>query len=891
MTEDAQVVNNKNRRPTAIGLAVVALVLLVVAVVPPLVSINGYKDRITHLMAQSLGRPVRLSSVELRLLPLPAFVLTDLTVEDDPAYGAEPVLHANTVIASIRLWSLWRGHMEIGTISVDDASLNLVRSAEGRWNLDPLFRSAAKAQPDGAAGTKATPLPYLEATNSRINFKNGNEKLPFSLLETDLSFWQEQSGDWRIRLRGQPARTDLSLDLADTGLVRLEARAQRAPELRQMPVHVDLEWREAQLGQLARLLIGSDPGWRGDLTGELHLDGTPDEAKIQTRLRATGVHRAEFAPAAPMDFDATCSFIYHFFARSLESPTCDSPLGDGRIHIAGDMPPHDVAPHLSVELDRIPVAAGLDALRTVRSDLGPGLEARGTISGKISYAPAAPDAADAQKQPQPLRRSSSRKDKAHPLIPGPLTGSFTVAGFELSGDGLSTPIQASSLILEPVTSLLPSQQPARGSSVAQAAAPATLEIRLTFPAGGPAPLAVTGRLARAGYQISIHGQAGISRVRELARIAGIPNLPTLDAVAGDPATVDLTAAGPWLPPESLPFAGNPAAAPQAAQIALGARLALDPAGPTPVDTLSGVISLRNANWKAPYLANSVKISQATLHLGQGVLRWDPIVFTYGPVKGTAILDLPAKCGSDQPCLPTFEAQFGDLDAAALEAALLGAHEPGTLLSSLLDKLRPASQSAPPAWPLLQGRFRAQSFLLGPVSLTGASATVRIQNTGAQFTTIDGDLLGGHMHGSGTFAAPAAGHPRPVYTLEAHFENLRPQIIGKILGQTWSGGPFQANGNLEVSGFTEKDLAGSAKGTLHFDWRHGTIASAPIGSLAPALTRFERWTAEAAIANGSIALGQNQAQQGPRKQIFEGTVLFTDPPRVTFAAPAQVQARR
>jgi hypothetical protein len=362
-------------------------------------------------------------------------------------------------------------------------------------------------------------------------------------------------------------------------------------------------------------------------------------------------------------------------------------------------------------------------------------------------------------------------------------------------------------------------------------------------------------------------------------------------LGGDPATVDLTAAGPWLPPQSLPFAGNPAAAPQAAQIALGARLALDPAGPTPVDTLSGVISLRNANWKAPYLANSVKISQATLHLGQGVLRWDPIVFTYGPVKGTAILDLPAKCGPAQPCLPTFEAQFGELDAAALEAALLGAHEPGTLLSSLLDKLRPASQSTPPAWPLLQGRFRAQSFLLGPVSLTGASATVRIQNTGVQFTAIDGDLLGGHMHGGGTFAAPVAGHPRPIYTLEAHFENLRPQIIGKILGQTWSGGPFQANGTLEVSGFTERDLAGSAKGTLHFDWRHGTIASAPAGSLAPALTRFDRWTAEAAIANGSITLGQNQAQQGSRQQVFEGTVLFTDPPGVTFAAPAQVQARR
>ena len=138
------------------------------------------------------------------------------------------------------------------------------------------------------------------------------EKLPFSLVDTDLSFWQQEPGDWRIRLRGQPARTDVSLDLADTGVVRLEASVHRAPELRQMPVHLDLEWREAQLGQLTRLVIGSDPGWRGDLTGELHLDGTADAAQVKTRLRATGVHRAEFAPAAPMDFDANCGFVYHY---------------------------------------------------------------------------------------------------------------------------------------------------------------------------------------------------------------------------------------------------------------------------------------------------------------------------------------------------------------------------------------------------------------------------------------------------------------------------------------------------------------------------------------------------------------------------------------------------
>lgn len=186
-------------------MALAAIVVLgLLFVVPPLVSVSRYKSQITRLVAQSLGRPVRLSSVEVRLLPWPGFVLSDLSVAEDPAYGFEPVLHATTVTASIRLLALFRGRVEIGEISVDEASLNVVRASPGRWNLDSLFRTAA-AQGPASAARHVAPLPYLAATDSRINFKNGVEKLPFSLVNADISFFQQSPGEWRIRLRGQPA--------------------------------------------------------------------------------------------------------------------------------------------------------------------------------------------------------------------------------------------------------------------------------------------------------------------------------------------------------------------------------------------------------------------------------------------------------------------------------------------------------------------------------------------------------------------------------------------------------------------------------------------------------------------------------------------------------------
>ena len=897
MVEDVQGWKRKQGR-LWLALAVV-VVLLAVAIVPPLVSMSRYKSRITHLISESLGRPVRLASVELRLLPVPGFVLTDLTVDEDPAYGAEPVLRANTVAASIRLLSLWRGRLEIGTISVDEASLNVVRTEEGRWNLDSLFRTAAaKAQPAGGSGgsgsQRGTPLPYLQATNSRINFKRGAEKLPFSLVETDLSFWQEQPGDWRIRLRGQPARTDLSLDLADTGLVRLEARAQQAAELRKMPVHLDLEWREAQLGQLARLVIGSDPGWRGDLTGELHLDGTAETAQIQTRLRATGVHRAEFAPAAPMDFDASCNLLYHYSDRTLENLACDSPLGDGRIHVEVGLPGNGGLPHVSVELDRIPVAAGLDALRTVRSDFGPGLEAKGSISGKMSYAAVAPEADIPEKRAEGKRRNQALSAKARVAAPGPLTGGFTVVGFQLTGDGLSSPILASKLVLEPAAAPAQSQGPGHSP----ASQPAALEATVTVPAGGASPLAITARLALSGYQVTVRGQVSVARARELARVAGIANASALDALAGESVTADLNAAGPWMPAEGAPFANNPPAAVAAdlAKAPMGESAGADAVQTHGSDSLSGTVTFRNANWKADYLANHVEIAQATLHLDNGGTRWDPVVFSYGPVKGSASLNLPVQCAPAQPCpaqIPaTFKVQFGALDASALQAAILGAHEPGTLLSTLIARFKPADSPAAAPWPPLDGMVKADSLILGPVTLTNATATLRILDTGAEITGLDADLLGGHVHGGGTLHTPGGDQAKPGYTLEGHFEKLNPAAVGDLLGLTWSGRTFNADGKIDLAGFTDNDLAASVKGTLHFDWQRGAITG-PESSvdLPVALARFDRWTADADIANGNITLKANQVQQGSHKRTVEAVLTLGNPPRVAFSGPKETQAKR
>jgi hypothetical protein len=894
--------NGRIRRWLRIALATIAILVLVL-VVPPLISVSRFKTQITQLIAQSLGRPVRLSSVQAQLLPWPGFEISDLSVAEDPAYGAEPVLHASKVTASIRLLALFSGRVEIGKISVNEASLNLVRAGPGRWNLDSILRTAAAQTESSSGAHRPAPLPYLEAANSRINFKNGAEKLPFSLVNADLSLWQDSPGEWRIRLRGQPARTDVSLYLEETGVVHVEASMRRTPALRQMPLHLDVDWQEAQLGQLARLITGSDPGWRGDLTGELHLDGTPDAAQIAMRLRATGVHRAEFTPAAPLDFDARCNLIYHYAEQSVENMDCDSPLGEGRVHVTGEKPGEYAPPRFSVELDRIPVAAGLDALRTLRSGLAPDLEAKGTVSGKIVYNTSAQTNAAPAK---PISIAELKKKHAATFgaeQAGPLNGSFTVEGLILSGDGLGRPLQAPKFTLEPVSivSVPPPSSSAEPLPAVKNPAQA-LAGTIVVPAGGAAPLTLNLRFGLAGYQIGIRGQASYARAKELADAAGIPETEALESLAGEPIAVDLIAEGPWMPAGEIPLESIGSAEPSSGSApessASVPTIGMVPEPPVR-DTLIGTVNVRNANWKADYLASHVVVNEATLHIENGDLRWDPVDFTYGPLKATASLTLPSTCAPEQAppasCPAQFQLHFADLDAAALQSVLLGAREKGTLLSDLIDRLHPST--APP-WPPLEGAVTADSLILGPITLQEVSTSLRIVPTGAEISSLDASVFGGTVHLAGSLTKPATDRDKLAYSLGGDFQKLNATDVGRLLGLRWTGGTLSGNANLDLSGYTGDDLSASAKGTLHFEVRRGIIADAkPATGGSPSkpavipasLTRFDRWTADATIADGNIQLGQNQVISGSRKQAVEATITFGDPPQLSFPVPKETRA--
>ena len=369
-----------------------AVVLSVVAfVLPPLVNISRYQHRIADSISRSIGRQVHISSVKLRLLPLPGFEFSDFSVEEDPKFGSEPILHSDSVVADLRLLSLWRGKLEVSRIHFDDASLNLVREPNGGWNFASVLVQAAHIPnaPTGQRHAGSAPrFPYIDAENTRINFKEGNEKKSLAFLNSDLSISLAPEDAWELHFRAQPVRTDLVLDLSDTGMLRIDGTLHRAPLLAEMPLQLKVEWDGVPLGQLSKLTLGSDIGWRGGLDVEAAVEGTAELAHISTRLKVAGLHRSEFTPTRPIDVESSCRASFRRESRSLEDIACNSPVGDGALRLAGSIQEVQTQPQaqLTLAIDRVPAAAVLTALQEVRSGLGAGVQAAGALNGHFQYA-------------------------------------------------------------------------------------------------------------------------------------------------------------------------------------------------------------------------------------------------------------------------------------------------------------------------------------------------------------------------------------------------------------------------------------------------------------------------------------------------------------------------
>src|SRR5207248_7764341 len=367
-------------------------ILLIVAALafgPPLLTLNRFQRRVESAMSAALGRTVSVRKVHPLFLPRPGFYLQDMTVQDDPAFGSEPMMRADSVTASLRLTSLWRGRIEIATLDLENPSLNVVRSADGRWNLEPLLTHASEVPtaPTGRRTPESRPrFPYIEAISGRVNFKTGNEKKVFALNDADFALWLASEEERGLRLSARPMLTDA--DLGDTGTVKLSGRLQRATALRQASLHLNLTWQNEQRVQITQLIYGRDRGWRGRVDSEAALSGTPAALNIALKVSVDDFRRYDIASADSFNAEVGCEGM--FVGGSGRSPAalrgnCSLGRNRGVVTVSGEYLPQSRSGGFILTAAAFPVSSLADFARHAKRDVAPDLSAQGALEGRMRW--------------------------------------------------------------------------------------------------------------------------------------------------------------------------------------------------------------------------------------------------------------------------------------------------------------------------------------------------------------------------------------------------------------------------------------------------------------------------------------------------------------------------
>jgi len=840
------------------GVAALAALLLILFLFRP--GVHHLRNRIANSIGNALGRRVAIDNVRLRVLPRPGFDLEGLVIYDDPAFSAEPMIRAQEVSAAIRFRSLLRGRIEIATLSANEPSINLVRNDQGRWNLASLLERNAQipAAPTGKPASERRPaFPYLEAGHARINFKIGQTKKSYALMDADVALWQDSENSWGARMKAAPVRTDFNL--TDTGLLQINATWQRAASLRSTPLKLAVEWQKGQLGQITTLLSGKDRGWRGGVSFTANVSGTPEALLIESQTAIEDFRRYDIVDSDSVRLATSCSGRYNVVTSTLADVLCESPVSGGVLRLRGVLSLMTLGPNydLTLAVEKVPLPSMVRLLRQMKKQIPSDLAATGLVNGEFH---ATRSAADATGQP---------------ILPR-WTGAGSATNVRLSSKGGNAgrdevELGTIPLALMPMTMVGTDSYGGRRGHVQTheniGQEPAETHLRI-----GPVAMAVNasaalntgGWISAAGYRFFLRGDV---ELKELFRLENVLGLPVARPAAEGAAKLDMSVSGPW-----RGFA---------------------------VPATLGTAQLRNVRAEMHGLNAPIEIGSATLSLDQDGAKMEKISARIGSTHWSGgVTAAPRHCaatsaapgvalGSSPICVFRF-----DLTADQLSTGDVGewfTPHPAKRPWYRILTSNSSSSGAPGPSPLLgiqaHGDLHVGRFMLKKVTATQVATQVDVDRGKITLTALRAQLLQGthqgnwvidasnqeaSTRGASTDVAAAQSDEGVRYRGAGALRDISLEQLGTLMNDAWITGTAEGSFDVSGSGNSFRELLGRSDGKLQFVMRNGSLQHIEIPGAAVPLP-VHRFSGELRLREGAwkLSAGRLESHDGVYK--VSGTV--------------------
>jgi AsmA protein len=797
---------------------------------PPTINLKHFRAVLSQSLSRSLDRQASVQEVRLRLLPLPGFTFRRLRISDDEEFGAEPILQTQEdggqySVATLHLASLWRGRLEIASVSLTQASLNLVRAPDGHWNLERLINRAAEVPSAPTSKKKPetrTRFPYIELKDSRINFKFGAEKKPFTLSESEFALWLAAENRWNVRLRAVPLRTDENI--SDTGVIKLAGSFDRASRFDQTPFHFQVSWERPEVNAIMRIVRGNDPGWRGAVDLHAELRGTPVDFTDHFSGNIDEFRRYDIARNSSLDLRINCDQHFHTAEGTADSALdfrCKLPLSSGALMANGNFHFGNGSPEYSARLfaSEVPVATLVQAMLHAKSTLPADLTGEGRLDGDWSIVRA---------------HGSSVVWK----------GALAVANAALHSSTLGSPLifpQTVTLTFEPPTETTSMTSRSQRKPMPQITPARAVLEDFSLDLGGKVEVSASFDLQ--GYRMNMTGPADLKRLMQAGRAIGL-----------HPPTTDLEGSGLI-----------------AAQYSGEWSHFAPPVVSGQLQIRSAVLSVRGFSEPLTVSAGSLKFTGPNFEAEKLDAVFARSGFSFvGNFSGTR------QCEHHVICDVTFSLQTDQLD----EKVLLGLLSPPTS-SGISLPFFSSGHRFDAKWLLeipSSGTITARHLVIRNVSAKNASAQLQLSSGKVLVHHFTADLFDGKHDGDWTFDFSG---PSPRISGEGFIRRARIEMMHATIDEQTATGMLDIDYRLMMSGSNFSQIVASASGGGTFSWHNGSIQNVKSDEETPVNVHFGNWSGHFMIEKQQIALQSTTMDSSSGVQEVTGEISFNQPWNLKF----------
>ncbi|GJM04055.1 MAG: hypothetical protein DHS20C09_00460 [marine bacterium B5-7] len=254
-----------------LGIIAIGAVAITLAYIDP----NDYKDTIASKVKDETGRDLRIDgNIGLTFYPWLGLDVEGVSLSNAKGFGEAPFLQTKTIKVRAKLMPLLRKELEMDTLVLHGATINLAKNAEGVSNWDDMVKPKAEVPASSNEGMPlaALVLGGIDIKDANIHWNDMQQKVEYKISDANIATGELKLGepiDITASLKATASKPALSSDIKFKGTVSY-ANGGDVLTLKPMTLEANVKGKEIPGGSAVI-----------KLSSEIHVDVNKETAQIK----------------------------------------------------------------------------------------------------------------------------------------------------------------------------------------------------------------------------------------------------------------------------------------------------------------------------------------------------------------------------------------------------------------------------------------------------------------------------------------------------------------------------------------------------------------------------------------------------------------------------------